>query len=379
MSESCLIIAGEKSGEEHALSFLPTLMRISPETQFWGVGGDDMKDIGFESLYHLNDFSTWGFSEVLTKIPFYLNALNIIEKEALRRGTRTAVLIDYQDFNMKLGKRLSRHGIRVLHYVAPQAWAWKSWRAKVLAKTVHTLFAIIPFEKDWFKSRGVKRVVNIPHPILNYHGEKAFDLPERSFSDLKKEVRILLLPGSRKSEVSFLLPEFIETIKILKKSYPIKVGIVRSASVRPELYEPYQDFWQEEWNHKELSSALHWAHVSLAASGTVTLSCALFEVPTIVAYKASLFNEFIYHTFVTYRGAISLANIIHQKMLFPEFIQDRVNAYELAKQLEKWLVSEKDYQEIKRELRQTRILLKGEEVDVAEYIAKVIQSSHDEL
>lgn len=379
MTENCIIIAGEKSGEEHALSFLAELKRISPDTHFWGVGGDDMAELGFENLYHLKDFSTWGFSGVLQKIPFYYNALKKIEDEARIRKTRTAILIDFQDFNMRLGKKLSKMGVRVLHYVAPQAWAWKSWRAAVLAQNVHSLFVIIPFEKAWFSSRGVKRVVHIPHPILSYHGEKALSLPERTHQELRHKVKILLLPGSRNSEVSFLLPEFVKSLEMLKQEFDIEVGIVKSPSVNPYYYDSYAEMWDKEWGHKELSSALSWAHLALAASGTVTLSCALFEVPTVVAYKATLLNEFIYHTFVTYRGPISLANIIHNEMLFPEYIQERANRFEFFDALKNWIVSDKDYQHIKLKLRTTRDKLKGEEVNVAEYVAKVIQSDHEKV
>ena len=379
MTENCLIIAGEKSGEEHALSFLHSLKRISPDTHFWGVGGDDMAETGVELLYHLNDFSTWGFSEVIHKIPFYFKALKRIEKEAVTRGTRTAILIDYQDFNLKLAKKLSRHGVRVIQYVAPQAWAWKAWRAGVLAKTIHSLFAIIPFEKQWFSERGVKRVVNIPHPILNYHGESMLDLPARPFSEVQQKVKVLLLPGSRKFEVRNLLPEFCKAIKILQQKFPIEVGIVKSPSVSSSLYQPYQDCWSKEWSHKDLSQALRWAHFSYAASGTVTLSCGLFEVPTVVAYDTSRLNEFIYQTFVTYDGFASLTNIIHQKLLFPELILERANSFEMVRAMEKWLLSEEAYREIKRELAGTRLMLKGEGTDVAEYIAKVIQSDHEEI
>jgi lipid-A-disaccharide synthase len=122
--QSCLIIAGEKSGEEHALSFLNELKRASPDTEFFGVGGDEMKQAGVELLYHLNDFSSWGYSEVITKIPFYFKAMNTIVDEVKKRGTKTAILIDFQSFNLKLAGKLKEIGVEVLYYVAPQACAW---------------------------------------------------------------------------------------------------------------------------------------------------------------------------------------------------------------------------------------------------------------
>ena len=106
-----------------------------------------------------------GFSEVLLKLPFYLNALKNIESEVIKRNCKVAILIDFQDFNLKLSKKLNSLGVKVLYYVAPQAWAWKEWRAKRIQETTDTLFTIIPFEKRWFRERGVKNVVSVRHPL----------------------------------------------------------------------------------------------------------------------------------------------------------------------------------------------------------------------
>ena len=100
--KTCLIIAGEKSGEEHALSFFNDLKKASPDTTFFGVGGDELKNEGLELLYHLNDFSSWGYSEVVTKIPFYIKAMNHIVEEVQRRGCKTAILVDFQSFNLNI-------------------------------------------------------------------------------------------------------------------------------------------------------------------------------------------------------------------------------------------------------------------------------------
>ena len=105
---SCLLIAGEKSGEEHAMSFFSELRSLVPEANFYGVGGEELKGQGMELLYHLKDFSSMGFSEVIGKIPFYFKALSRIENEVLRRGTKVAILVDFQGFNMRLAKRLWR-------------------------------------------------------------------------------------------------------------------------------------------------------------------------------------------------------------------------------------------------------------------------------
>ncbi|MCK6594639.1 MAG: hypothetical protein L6Q33_05530, partial [Bacteriovoracaceae bacterium] len=332
---SCLIIAGEKSGEEHAMSFFPRLKSLCPETQFFGVGGDDLKLAGLELQYHLNDFSTWGYSEVFKKIPFYKEALKNILAEVEKRNCKTAILVDFQSFNMKLAKALKEKGVNVLYYVAPQAWAWKEYRVKALEKNVHTLFTIIPFEKQWFLDRGVKRVVSIDHPLLTHYENDLINKPIIHRENIKT-INLLLLPGSRNFEVKNLLPLFVEAVDQLKKQYSLKVSVVKSSSVDPKIYASYDHKFDQTYWNEELTTALRENDICFAASGTVTLACALYEIPTIVTYKTSLLNEFIFHTFVPYKGPISLANIVHQNSVFPELVQDQVTPFNLVSCFREW-------------------------------------------
>jgi lipid-A-disaccharide synthase len=371
---SCLIIAGEKSGEEHAISFFDNLKNLTPGTQFFGVGGDELKNRGVELLYHLNDFSSWGYSEVVTKIPFYMKAMNHIVEEVERRGCKTAILVDFQSFNLKLAGRLKKLGVEVLYYVAPQAWAWKEYRVKKLAATTHTLFTIIPFEKKWFSDRGVKNVISIDHPLWttykndleSFHKDPALSAP----------LQILLLPGSRKFEVEKLLPIFIESIKELKKSISLEVSIVKSNSVPDGLYAPYEEFFDHSYTNDLLTDALKKADFSFAASGTVTLTCALYEVPTIVCYKTSLLNQFIYEVLVSYRWFISLANIVQNRSVFPELLQDFVSPYNIVSYLKFWYYNKADYLELKKKLAQTKKMVRGDDLEIPKYMAEVIDNSY---
>ncbi len=372
---SCLLIAGEKSGEEHAMSFFPELRRLCPDVVFYGVGGDDLKASGMELLYHLKDFSSMGFSEVVKKIPFYFKALSQLENEVVRRQTKTVIVVDFQDFNLRLAKRLAKRGVKVLYYVAPQAWAWKAHRAATLAQSVHTLFTILPFEKKWFKDRGVHQVKGIPHPLMLTYKNEFASIPSKPFGSWKdSKLKILLLPGSRRFEVHSLLPEFIHTIKALKKdlSFPVEVHLVKVNHIAPEIYRYYEDDVDVWYESEGLTTAMKNCHISLAASGTVTLSTGLFELPTIVCYKASLLNEFIFHQFIKYRGAISLTNIIHDRMIFPEFTQHEVQAQQLTRVIKTWIENEKVYNNLKTSLKETKNLLSGEDFSVPLYMSQVI-------
>jgi len=374
MQKSCLIIAGEKSGEEHALSFFNELKQKSPTTHFYGVGGDELKSAGLELVYHLNEFSSWGYSEVIAKIPFYFKAMDHIVEEVKKRGTKTAILIDFQSFNLKLAGRLKAIGVNVLYYVAPQTWAWKEYRVKKLSNTAHTLFTILPFEKEYFKQRGVERVISIDHPLWTTYQKDLTNFTKNK--ELSKPLRLLLLPGSRNFEVDKLLPEFIGAIKELKKSFAIEVSIVKSSSVKASLYENYDQYFDKVYMNEDLTLALKEADFALAASGTVTLTCALYSVPTIVCYKTSFLNQFIFETFVNYKWFISLANIVQNKSVFPELLQDQVSTYNIVSLLKNWYYNRDQFTKLMESLNETKNLVRGEKRDIPQYMADVIDESY---
>ncbi len=377
VGKSCLIIAGEKSGEEHALSFFKELKFNSPDTKFFGIGGDDLKSAGVELLYSLKDFSSWGYSEVIFKIPFYIKAMNNILLEVEKRNCKVAILIDYQSFNLKLAGKLKKRGVEILYYVAPQAWAWKEYRVKKISEYVHTLFTIIPFEKKWFQDRLVKKVISIDHPLWTTYEKELVNFSSDQFNQSsKRPMRLLLLPGSRHSEVNLLLPEFIESVRVLQKEFPLEVSIVKSSSVNEELYAPYNGYFDKIYFNEDLVAALKSADFALASSGTVTLTCALFEVPTIVCYKTSLLNQFIFEAIVRYKWFISLANIIQNRSVFPELLQDEVSSYNIVSHFKFWYYNERDYRELKEQLKQTKKMVRGEGVDIPQYIANVINYSY---
>ena len=374
---SCLIIAGEKSGEEHVLSFYDDLAQRCPGIQFYGVGGDDLIARGFEALYHLRDFSSMGFIEPLKKLGFYRRALKHIEDEVECRATKTAILVDFQEFNMRLAKCLKQKGVKVLYYVAPQAWAWRPGRARILAQTVHTLFTILPFEREWFIARGVAQIKAVEHSLLRKYRQRLQanqHVIESKFP--KGKVRILLLPGSRVSEVSSLLPEFLWAISHLSVEGGLEVGLVKAHSVPEEVFacNPYP--FHHVYGEEDLANALEQTDICLACSGTVTLCSALFQVPTIVAYKMSLLNEALAELVVRYHGPICLANIVHSSCIFPEFIQLDANGLNFLRVLKLWLTNNEAYETIRRQLKQTTQYLSGDDFNIAEYMSSVIHGSN---
>lgn len=375
--QSCLIIAGEKSGEDHAMSFFPELVKLAPECDFFGVGGNELRSLGVETLYDLKEFSSIGITDVLGKVPFYFKAIDRIVAEVKKRKCKTAILIDFQGFNLKLSRKLKKQGVNVLYYVAPQAWVWKPWRAKVLEENAHTLFTILPFEKKWFQKRGVTRVRSIVHPLMLTYAEQLKSIPKRNFGDMEgRKKRILLLPGSRRTEVSMLLPIFFRAIELVKEAgFEVEVSLTTVESVPCNLYEDFLPLCDHVYDNKNIVTAINSADMCFAASGTVTLLTGLFELPTVVSYKMDFLSEFIMRLLVPYKGAASLTNIIHEKMLFPEFLHYEADRYNLSKWAVKWLTDQRLYNNLVDELAETKKLLEGEDFSVPEYMSKVIKSS----
>lgn len=254
------------------------------------------------------------------RLYFYFKALRVLEKEVVKRNCKTAILVDFQTFNLSLAKRLSKRGVKVLYYVAPQAWAWKSYRAKIISNYVHTLFTILPFEKKWFEQRGASKIISVSHPIKQKY-QNILTFKKDNISLKRELLNLLLLPGSRNEEVQRVIPDFISVVKKLKKLKNIYVTMVVSDSVKKESYRDSFLVADQIVSSKEIHKAFKGADLALAVSGTVTLELALWQIPTIVVYKLSLFTSLILEQIVAYKGYISLANIIHNEEIFPSFIR----------------------------------------------------------
>jgi lipid-A-disaccharide synthase len=373
----CLLMTGEKSGEEHALTFFRELRSKAPHVHFFGVGGKALENEGLELLARMEDFSSWGLTGVVRKLPFYWFIFRKILFEVKKRKCRSAILVDFQDFNLRLAKRLGRNGVNVLYYMAPQCWVWRAARVNVLKSAVHTLFTILPFEKKWFMDRGLMRVKAVPHPLLHRYAGALPQLRIKTLHDYKKEtLNILLLPGSRDFEVSNLLPVFLKAMTLLSERKKINLGLVKAASLPDSAFALARTVGLnvQEYDDDHLDEALKWADMAVAASGTVTLACALFGVPTVVTYKMSGLNAFCFRRFISYKGPFSLANIVSGKDVFPELMQEKLTAQAICAHLLTWSEDETQLSRTLDSLSQIPSLLKGEDFSVPDYMAEVIRA-----
>jgi lipid-A-disaccharide synthase len=320
-----------------------------------------------ELVYHLNDFSVMGFSEVLPKLLFFLKAMKNLLKKVDLYNCKVAILIDFQEFNLLFAKLLKSRGVKVIYYVAPQAWAWRSYRSKYLIKRTDVLFSILPFEKEWFGNRGVKNILSVKHPLVK-HYKNSID-PVQNLTKISK-LRVIVLPGSRKDEVRRLLPVFMDTIIKLRKNVNISVTccVVKSSTVNNYHFEKYEYLFDNVFTEKDLDSVLmdkSFPTICYAASGTITLATALCKVPTIVCYKVSLLNEIIVESAIKYKGFIALCNLILGEEIQPELKQDQVRVFNIYNITNKWLTDVSQYEKINEGYSRLRNKLEFEDKDVA--------------
>lgn len=343
--KDCFVLVGELSGEEHAETFLPNLIEAHKNYRFWGVGGEQMKKWGVDVKYSLKDFSSMGFTDVIKKLIFYKKVRKEILAEIRIRNTDIAILVDFQGFNISIIKSLFEMKVKVLYFVAPQAWAWKSWRANLLRKYVEKLFCILPFEEKWFKDRGVQQAVSIAHP--SYVRMQNIEIAKTN-----NQKYIVWLPGSRKGEIIIHWPIFLRASKLISQSYPEykHLLIASPAFIEMNLDKKMSSDWVV-YKSEQLFDGLGNATFAVAASGTVTLNCALMLVPTVVCYKVSIFNSWIFRSFIKYSGSVSLANLLLGKKVFPELLQEECHEKFIINSLVLWIEDETKALEIRNSLK----------------------------
>ena len=217
-------------------------------------------------------------------------------------------------------------------------------------------------------------MVGVPHPLgIRYKDSLPCDKKKNAIPVC------LLLPGSRNFEVELILPEFIKVVEELKRQFDMKVTLVEVDNVDKNLYSPYRHKIDVVYKNHQTSIALKEADYALASSGTVTLATALFSIPTIVVYKGSLLNEFIFYNLIRYEDFICLPNIINGEEVFPEFLQDRATSFNMKKKMLELLSDKNEYDRIQAKLFKTRELLKGDCRDCGNYIEKHIKEVYANL
>lgn len=335
------LIAGEASGDllgarlMRALRHKLTEKKI--EVRFTGVGGKRMQTEGQEQIFPMDDLAVMGMTEVLPRLPKLLQRIRQVKKAILEQKPDALITIDSPDFNFRVAKSLKGKGIKLIHYVAPTVWAWRPGRAKKVAKFLDHLLALFPFEPPYFIKEGLPCTF-VGHPLIESGaGKGSAEAFAKHYPQVKGKRLITVLPGSRHSEISRLLPVFAKTLERLHARYPSLMAVIPTVPQVASLIEEAVRGWSVPTlivqGDDDKYDAFAASEVALAASGTVALELALAGLPSVITYKVSSFTAWLSRRLVKVKYA-NLVNIMHDRMVVPEFLQESCRDDLLAEALE---------------------------------------------
>ncbi|MGH6802611.1 MAG: lipid-A-disaccharide synthase [Methyloceanibacter sp.] len=329
------IVSGEASGDNLAGRLMSALKReTGGRIHFAGVGGPQSTSQGLASLFPMSDLSVMGLAEVLPHLPRLVRRLNETTAAARRLKPDAVVTVDSPGFCLRLAHRLRGSGIPVIHYVAPQLWAWGPFRARKLRKRVDHIMALLPFEVPFFAQYGIP-CSYVGHPAIDAGAERGDGPAFRARHGLPADAPVLcVLPGSRAGEVRRMLPVFGAALVLLKEKYPdirIVIPVVDSvAQVVKEITQAWPLPSVLIIDMAERFDAFAAANVAMAKSGTVTLELALADVPMVVAYRISPTSAFLVRRMGVSVEHASLVNLLAGRQVVPECLQEDCTGPKIA-------------------------------------------------
>lgn len=351
------IMAGESSGDLYGAKIATELKRLAPSVTVRGMGGLNMRRAGVKTLVDSSELGVIGVVEVLENIFKFIRIFFYLRSEAKKCRPRCVVMVDYPGFNIRFAKAMWKLHIPVVWYISPQVWVWRKGNIKKLAKYCKKMLVIFPFEPDVYKGSGLD-VEFVGHPLVEIVRERTDP------AIVRDPETVLLLPGSRRKEIKYLLPDFLRTASILKLRRPelsfvisapresilsmIREGIAEFRKLHPgtvlpefQLAAGKTSFWQQRCT------------VGLAASGTVTVECAIAGLPLVVAYRLNKITFLLARLFIRklFRGFFTMVNIILYKNVFHEFLQHLIVPETLADEVEMLLPGGSRREEVEQDMK----------------------------
>ncbi len=351
------VISGEASGDLHGSNLLKYLTQKDPNSVIDYWGGDLMqKVVGKAPLKHYKDLAFMGFWEVAKHLKTILNNMALCKQQIRQAQPDVLILIDYPGFNLRIAKFAKSLGIKVFYYISPTVWAWKASRIKTIRKYVDEMFVILPFEQPFYQKYDYQ-VHYLGHPLLDAI-QQYKDTHQSSIQDFKKKHQlderpiIALLPGSRVQEISSKLPIMLQMVE----QYPdYQFAVSVAPSIDKGMLEDICKGIPVRFVVNQTYDLLSHAHAGLVTSGTATLETALFKVPQVVCYMTSALSYRVAKRLVNVKY-ISLVNLILDREVVKELIQEDLNPHQLKQELDHILDTEhravlaKDYDELEQVL-----------------------------
>jgi lipid-A-disaccharide synthase len=327
------IISGEASGDLHGSNLVKQILLQDPSAIIRAWGGDLMQQAGAEVVKHYRDLAFMGFTEVIRNLPAIMGNLSFCKKDITEFAPDVLVLIDYPGFNLRIAKWAKTKGWRIAYYISPQVWAWKEGRVRSIKKVVDKMLVILPFEKEFYRKWDYP-VEYVGHPLVQVVEEF---LKNRKKHESNGEKTIALLPGSRRQEVGKKLPLMLEASRYFP-SYSFVIA--KAPSLEDEFYQPFlEEFPGVRTVRDQTYDLLSVSVAALVTSGTATLETALFGVPEVVCYKGSSISYQIAKRLIRIKY-ISLVNLIMDRPVVTELIQDQLTVENIRKELDSILHDE---------------------------------------
>jgi len=331
------LVAGEASGDLHGANLMKALKELDQEADFRYFGGDLMQAEGGSLIKHYADMAFMGFIEVVANLPAILKNLAFCKQDISAWQPDVLILIDFPGFNLKIAEYAKKNNILVCYYISPKVWAWNQKRVLKIKKVVDHMFCILPFEVDFYKQWGME-VDYVGNPLLDATAAFKPDADFYTHYHLPEKKIIALLPGSRKQEISRLLPDMLGVADQFKDHQFVIAG---APSFDATFYQQFLGDKTVPVIFNATYDLLTHAYAAVVASGTATLETALFNVPQVVVYKGNPVSIGIARMLVKIKF-ISLVNLIMDSPVVKELIQQDCSPKSIGDEL-KLLTNNKKY------------------------------------
>jgi lipid-A-disaccharide synthase len=365
------IISGEASGDLHGSKLIEALKKKDIRAQIRCWGGDLMQNSGGKLVKHYKELAFMGFWEVITNLKTILSNIKFCKKDILAFSPDVIIYIDYPGFNLRISKWAKKKGFKNHFYISPQVWAWKENRVHQMKRDLDEVYVILPFEKEFFEEKHQFSVKYVGHPlldrILQLKKSTGF-LTKNQLSETKP--LIALLPGSRLQEIKKILPNYLTVTKFFPKYEFVIAG---APGISPHEYAHFLKDEEVKLIYNQTHDLLMHSKAALVSSGTATLETALFNVPQVVCYRSSFLSYHIAKRLVKLEF-ISLVNLILNREVVKELIQNSFTPYELKKQMA-FILSDDGQKKLKADYQSLRLILGkgGASKKTAELIFKAIR------
>ncbi len=326
------IIAGEASGDLHASNLMKALLKqdLNAEFRFWG--GNLMQNVDGTLVKHYKDLAFMGFLEVIMNLRTITKNLAFCKQDIESYNPDTLIFIDYPGFNLRIAKWAKQKGFNTQYYISPQIWAWKENRIKDIKRDIDSMYVILPFEKPFYENKHNYPVEFVGHPLIDAISDRP-QIDEYEFRaqhELSEKPIIALLPGSRKQEIRKMLSVMLSLVNDFSDFQFVIAG---APSQDFKFYEQFIDNINVHFVSNETYDLLSVSTAAVVTSGTATLETALFKVPQVVCYKGSWLSYQIGKRLVKHIKYISLVNLILDKEVVTELIQNNYNNKRLKQEL----------------------------------------------